>query len=56
MESTQQQEYGVRWMEFTRDNRIITKEKLFRTEVARERFAALIAEQAKFWKFVSWLN
>ena len=49
-------EYGIRWSEFERAGRLVVKEKLFRTALARDHWANLVAERTGFHRFESWLN
>lgn len=46
-------EYGLRWQEFNKSDRITTKEKFFKTETAREAFIEKIREKDNFFRILS---
>jgi hypothetical protein len=47
-------EYGLRWREADRSGHLVTREKFFRTDEARSKFADLVAESSRFICFVAW--
>ena len=49
-------EYGIRWVEFNKRNEMVTKEKIFKTEKARNRFADKVVEKDNFYQIDAWLN
>jgi len=49
-------EYGVQWVEFDKQDRAVTKEKIFKTKAARDKFADKVQEKNNFWKFAAWYN
>lgn len=46
--------WGVRWAEFGRDDRVVNKEKIFKTEKAREAFAEKVSQKDNFKEFLAW--
>jgi hypothetical protein len=50
------QEWGVRWTEFDRDNRLVTKEKIFSTERARNNFIDGRERKDNFGDVIAWLD
>ena len=49
-------EYGVRWQEFNRSDQLIVKEKVFKTEAARDRFIAKRSQDDKFHAVYAYLD
>lgn len=49
----EKKEYGIRWMEFSRDDRIVKKEKTFRSQVAMERFIERLYDKNNFFSLES---
>jgi hypothetical protein len=49
-------EYGVRWTEFGRNDRAVSKEKFFSSREARDKFADKVRTKDSFWRFDSWFN
>lgn len=49
-----QQEWGLRWTEFGRDDRIVTKEKLFKTEEARLKYISKLEEKDNFYEILAY--
>jgi len=49
-------EYGIRWQEFNKRDEVITKEKIFKTEKAREKFVDRLVEKDNFYQLDAWLN
>jgi hypothetical protein len=49
-------EYSVRWQEFDRQDRAVTKEKHFTTAKARDKFADKVQDKSNFWRFCAWQN
>lgn len=47
-------DFGVRWQEFGRNDRPVTKQKFFKTEKAREAFCEKVEQKDNFWRFVAW--
>lgn len=52
-ETTRAKEYGVRWQEFDRNDRIVTKEKVFRSNEALDKFIDKIVEKDNFYQIVA---
>lgn len=48
------EDWGVKWIEFTKDSRQITKQRFFSTEKSREHFADILKEKDNFKEFVAW--
>jgi hypothetical protein len=48
--------YGVRWKEFNKQNRIVTKEQFFPSEKARESFANNLEKRESFKEFDAWTD
>ena len=46
--------FGVRWTEFDKNDRGVTKEKFFATEKAREKFCEKVEQKDNFWRFEAW--
>ncbi len=42
--------YGIRWIEFNRQDRMVTKEKFFSTEKARNNFAKKLEAKDNFYQ------
>lgn len=49
-------EYGVRWSEFNKSDRITMKEKFFKTEKARAAFCEKLESKDNFYRFEAWMN
>ena len=49
-------EYGVRWMEFDRNDCAVGKERIFPTEAKRAAFVAKLEKKANFGKILAWSN
>ncbi len=49
-------EYSVRWQEFDRQDRVVTKEKHFATKAARDKFCDKLQDKPNFWRFAAWSN
>lgn len=48
-------EYGLRWQEWRlRTNELVTKERFFKTDAARAKFADAVSERDNFHGFVAW--
>jgi hypothetical protein len=43
-------EFGIRWTYFDRNSRTVTKERFFRTERARDRFADKVMAEDNFFR------
>jgi len=53
---TQTDEHGVRWLEFDRrTDRLVTKERIFRSEAALERFIEKLPDRPRFYAFDAFL-
>ncbi len=48
--------YGIRWMEFNKKDQAVTKEKFFKTEAARKKFADKLVEKDNFWQILAYCN
>ena len=46
-------EYGVRWQEYDRDERLVLKQKLFKTGRARHKFMGKLKAKANFHRIYS---
>lgn len=46
-------EYGVRWREFDKNDKLKTKEKFFKTEKARDKFIDKIENSDNFYEIVA---
>lgn len=46
--------YGVRWREYGKKDRIISKQKNFETDQLRERFISALTERENFREIVAW--
>ncbi len=46
--------WGIRWAEFTKDSRRVTKQRDFLNSASRERFANDIQAKDNFAEFVAW--
>lgn len=53
---SQRQEYGVRWQEIDRKDRVVTKEKVFATEDERRRFCSQLEVKDNFVRWMGWLD
>lgn len=51
-----QEQYGIRWTEFDKKDRIVKKEKFFKTEGALKNFVAKQEEKPNFNQFEAWLR
>ena len=49
-------EFGIRWQEFNRRDELVMKEKIFKTDKAREKFVEKLEEKDNFYQIDSWLN
>lgn len=47
-------EYGVRWREWSRGGQLVTKERFFKTDTARSKFATKTSEKDAFHEFLAW--
>lgn len=47
-------DWGLRWQEFDRNDRIVNKEKFFKTKEAREAFSKKIEQGNLFNQFLAW--
>jgi len=52
----QTKDYGVRWIEFDRDDRMIKKERIFKTEAALDRFIEKLPQRRGFYAFDAFLG
>lgn len=50
------QKWGVRWQEFDRNDRIVTKEKEFNSRDARDKFVSTLEKKDNFYRISSWLD
>ena len=48
--------YGIKWQQFNKKDQIVTKEKFFETETARDNFANKIEKKDNFYRFDAWLQ
>lgn len=55
-EEDEMTEYGIRWQEFNKRDEVVTKEKIFKTEKAREKFIDKLVEKDNFYQLDAWLN
>lgn len=46
--------FGLRWNEFNRQDRVVTKEKWFNTEKAREKYAEKLEQKDNFYGIVAY--
>lgn len=49
-------EYGVRWTEFDKQDRMVVKERFFTSQEAMDRFCAKLEEKPNFNCFEAWLD
>ncbi|HNR58259.1 MAG TPA: hypothetical protein PKJ51_07365 [Methanothrix sp.] len=49
-------EFGVRWQEWNRKDQLVTKERIFKTEKALDKFVKGLEEKDNFHGFVAWLD
>ena len=49
-------EFGVRWIEFDRHDRLVRKQRIFKTEAALDRFMATIEDKANFYAWDGFLG
>jgi hypothetical protein len=49
-----QGQFGVRWQEFGKNDRIVNKEKFFKTEKQREAFCDKLEQKDNFKEFTAW--
>ena len=55
MKDQNQMKFGVRWVEFGRDDRAVMKERFFKTDAGRARFAEKLEEEEdNFARIESW--
>lgn len=50
------QEFGLRWIEIDRKDRLVTKEKIFKSQKARDSFEGKVQAKDNFYQIVSRLN
>lgn len=48
--------YGARWMEFNKKEQAVTKEKFFKTKIARKKFIDKLVEKDNFWQILAYCN
>jgi len=53
-EEEEKKEYGVRWSEFGKDDRIVKKEKIFDTKAKLDAFTKKLEKKDNFNKFEAW--
>ncbi len=46
-------EYGIRWTEFDRNDRMRTKERFFKTEAALQRFIDKLTQKDNFYQIIA---
>lgn len=46
--------YGVRWIEWGKDDRMQKKEKFFKTSKAREKFVEKLEKKDNFQEIIAW--
>lgn len=49
-------EFGIRWLELNKQGELVMKEKIFKTEEARDKFVEELEERDNFCEIDSWLN
>lgn len=50
------EQYGIRWSEFDRNDRPIKKEKIFNTQKQRDTFVKKLQKKPNFYQFEAWFN
>lgn len=50
------QKWGIRWQEFDRNDRIVTKEKEFNSRDARDKFVSTLEKKDNFYRVSAWLD
>ena len=53
---SEEKEYGIRWSEFDRNDRLVVKERIFKTEKARDKAIEKLEQKPNFNAFEAWLN
>ena len=53
-ETSDSPEYGLKWQEFDKNDRIITKTKMFKSDDARKEFIKKLKEKDNFNKIVAY--
>lgn len=46
--------FGVEWREFNKQDRLVTKEKFFKTQKAMEKFIDKLGEKDNFYEIVAY--
>jgi hypothetical protein len=49
-------EYGIRWQEFGKNDRVVTKEKIFKTEKAMSAFIEKLEQKDNFYRIDAYLE
>jgi len=47
--------FGVRWMEFDKNDRTVIKDKFFDTQKQLDNFIDKLKKKSNFYKFVAWI-
>jgi len=47
-------DYGLRWQEFDKNDRLITKDKFFKSDEARRKFAEKLETKGNFNTIIAW--
>lgn len=50
------QKWGIRWQEFDRNDRVVTKEKEFNSKDARDKFVSTLEKKDNFYRVSAWLD
>lgn len=50
------EDYGVRWVETDKNDRLVKKEKFFKTEKLRDKFAAELEAKDNFVEIDAWTD
>jgi hypothetical protein len=48
--------FGLKWMEFNKNNQLVTKQKFFTTEMAMEKFIIKLFEKGNFHSILTYLK
>lgn len=54
IDSSDPNAWGIRWAEFGKGDRTVTKEKFFKTEKERDTFADKVEKKDNFSEFLAW--
>ena len=50
------QKWGIRWQEFDRNDRVVTKEKEFNSKDARDKYVSTLEKKDNFYRVSAWLD